>query len=132
ARGSRARLPSPAAPDVVALRGPDECVHRVSTLNERSPFAAVSSRRQTGWVHDPPTSNRTRAKLAARNYQACHDEIRNGEMAEQTKWQPDNCALRCLPPGSSRSRADRHPPGAGWPGARCFGRGPTGKGIEDK
>jgi hypothetical protein len=53
-------------------------------------------------------------------------------MAKQTKRTPDNYALQCLPPESSRLRANRRPAGASWPGARCFGRGSSGKDIEGK
>src|SRR6516225_9388785 len=124
--------PSPVGPNVAALRELDECVHRASTLKERSPFAVVLSRRQKGWAHDLPINNRTRVQLAARNFPACHDEIRNGGMAEKTRWSPDNCALRCPPLGSNRSQANRHQAGASWRGVRCFDRGSSARDIEDK
>src|SRR5260370_7046341 len=101
-------------------------------LKEGWPFAGVLRRRQKGWAHDLPISNRTRVHTAAPNFQACHDEIRNDGMAEQTSQLPDNCALRCPPPGSNRSRANRRLAGASWPGVRCFGRDSSGKDIEDK
>ena len=56
ARRSRTRLPSPAGPEVAALRAPDESVRCGSKWSERLPFAAVSNQAQK-WPECGPRIN---------------------------------------------------------------------------
>ena len=103
---------SPVGRDAAVLRGPDECVHRAPRLKEQPPFATVSRPRRRDWARDLPINNRTRAPFAASIFRVCHAEIRNDEMAEQTSWRSDSCALRCRRPDASRPLASKRLAGA--------------------